>query len=79
MKLGYKYRVRKRGRGRDLDSGVNRDSLAYGKPRERISIHALLFKFVNICSFVISNYRLKYTLWNIIQSLPYLLFYCYNY
>jgi len=28
VKLGYKYRVGKRGRGREMDSGVNRESLA---------------------------------------------------
>ena len=50
MKLSYKYRVRKRGRGRDLDSGVNRESLASRKSGERISVNALLFNIVQIYS-----------------------------
>jgi len=66
VKLGcYKYRVRKRGRGRELDSEVNREILASRKPRDKILLMlycSILFKFVHLCSTVISNYKLKYTL-----------------
>jgi len=43
VKPGYKYRVGKRGREKDLDSGVNRESLASQKPGDFIVI-------VHICS-----------------------------
>jgi len=66
VKLGcYKYRILKRGRGRELDSGVNRGILASRKPGERILLMlycSILFKFVHLCSAIISNYKLKYTL-----------------
>jgi len=36
VKLGYKYKVGQRGRGRNFDSGVNRESLASRKPGDFI-------------------------------------------
>jgi len=70
----YKYRVGKRGRERELDSGVNRESLASWKPEEKI---LLLFYFIFVpLLFSITDSN---TLRNIIQLLPYLLFYCYYY
>jgi len=54
-----------RERGRELDSGVNRESLASQKLRVKILLLlycSILFKPVHLCSNVISNYQLKYTL-----------------
>jgi len=65
VKLVYKYKVGKRGRGRELDSGVNRESLASRKREEIIllMLYCLIwFKFVHLYFIFIFNYRLKYTL-----------------
>jgi len=56
VKWGYTYiwRVGKRERGRKLDSGVNRKSLTFGKPREKILL--LLYYSVQVCSSLFRCY-----------------------
>ena len=75
MKLScYKHRVGKRGTKRELDTGLNWESLASRKSGEKILL-LLYFIFVPLL-FSITNSN---TLRNMIQLLPYLLFYCYYY
>jgi len=56
----YKYRVGKRGRGRELDNEVNRESLTSRKPGEKILL-PLYFIFVPLLfSITDSKYTQKY-------------------
>ena len=69
MKLScYKYRVGKSRRGRELDSGVNRESLASGKPGEK-TLLLLYFIFISLLFSITDS--------NTLRNISYSLIYCF--